>query len=212
MQEIIPYKELKEIGNIPVSSGVLKSLYASYQSPGMKIQYLEQKGVLIRLKRGMYVVSPDISGKLLSLGLMANHIYGPSYVSSHYALRYYGLIPERVYTVTSVTTLHTRVFTNSFARFTYKGVSKEYFPIGIRNEEEEGITYMIATPEKALCDMLMAERFVPESISDLEVFFEEDMRIDLDDIKQMDSQIIRACMETGNKKRILSNIIKLIER
>lgn len=213
MNAIIPYNELKMLGNIPIDSGVLRSLYADCKSPNMKISNLEKKGILIRLKRGMYVVSPEISGKQPSLELIANHIYGPSYVSLHYALRHYGLIPERVYMLTSVTTRHTRQFENSLATFSYRGVSKEYFPIGIKREEEEDISYLIATPEKALCDMLMAEKHVPDqSVTSLEMFFEEDMRINVDDLRQMDLKIIRACMENGNKKNTLMNLLKLIER
>ena len=126
MEQMIPYKELKALGNVPIGIEVLQSLYADYRSPNMHIAMLEKKGVLIRLKRGLYVVSPEISGKELSVGLIANHLYGPSYVSLHWALRRYGLIPERVYSVTSVTTRHIREFENSLGRFTYKGVSKDY--------------------------------------------------------------------------------------
>ncbi|MBQ9398373.1 MAG: hypothetical protein IJU08_07755 [Bacteroidales bacterium] len=50
------------------------------------------------------------------------NLYGPSYVSLHWALRWYGLIPERVETVTSVTTRHTREFENSLDIW-----SKDYF-------------------------------------------------------------------------------------
>jgi len=213
MNTAIPYKELKTLGNIPIDSGVLRSIYADYLSPNMRISNLEKKGILIRLKRGMYVVSPEISGKQLSLKLIANHIYGPSYVSLHYALRHYGLIPERVYMLTSVTTRHTRLFENSLATFSYRGVSKEYFPIGIKREEKEGVSYLIATPEKALCDMLMVEKYVPDkSVASLEMFFEEDMRIDVDDLRQMDTKIIRACMEVCHKKSILKNLLKLMEQ
>lgn len=213
MELKIPYKELKNLGNIPVSTGVLQSLYANYLSPNMHIAMLEKKGILIRLKRGLYVVSPEVSGKMLSQGLIANHLYGPSYVSLHWALRWYGLIPERVYTITSVTTRHTRTFENSLGCFTYRGVSDDYFPIGITSKEEESISYMIATPEKALCDMLMVEKYIPEqSLTRLGAFFEEDMRIDLDDIRQLDPNIIRRCMETSNKKKVLENLIKLMER
>lgn len=213
MKRQIPYSELRSLGNIPISIDVLQGLYADYESPNMHISLLEKKGVLIRLKKGMYVVSPEISGKELSDGLIANHLYGPSYVSLLWALRWYGLIPERVYTITSVTTRHTREFNNSLGRFTYRGVSKDYFPIGIKSQEEAGINYLMATPEKALCDMLMNEKHVPDqSVASLEVFFEEDMRIDVDDIRQMDTTIIRRCMEEGNKKRVLSNLLKLMER
>lgn len=201
------------MGNVPVSMEVLQSLYKDYLSPNMHIAMLEKKGLLIRLKRGLYAVSPEISGKELSLGLIANHLYGPSYVSLHWALRWYGLIPERVETVTSITTRHTREFDTPLGRFTFRGVSKEYFPIGIKSQEDAGLHFLLASPEKALCDMLMNEKYVPDqSISRLQVFFEEDMRIDLEDLRQMDGSIIRQCMETGNKKQVLANLLKLIER
>lgn len=213
MTQQVPYKELKALGNVPVGIEVLQSLYRDYQSPNMHIAMLEKKGLLIRLKRGLYVVSPEISGKDLSVGLVANHLYGPSYVSLHWALRFYGLIPERVNTLTSVTTRHTREFENSLGRFTFRGVSQDYFPIGVKIQEDAGLNYLLATPEKALCDMLMQERHVPDqSVSRLEVFFEEDMRMDLDDLRQMDAIIIRKCKEAGNKKQVLTNLLKLIER
>lgn len=212
MSIVAPYEELKNVANIPVSSGMLRDIYANYRSPQMHIALLEQKGILIRLKRGLYVVSPDISGKPLSLELAANHIYGPSYVSMHYALRYYGLIPEHVFMLTSMTIRHTRTFENSLARFSYIGISTDYFPIGITMKEEHGVTFLIATPEKALCDMLMVEKYIPhDSIKSLATFFEEDMRIDLDELKKMDTSIIKACMQVSKKKQILSNLIKLIE-
>lgn len=209
----VPYKELKALGNVPISMEVLQSLYKDYRSPNMHIAMLEKKGLLIRLKRGLYAVSPEISDKELSVGLIANHLYGPSYVSLHWALRFYGLIPERIDTVTSITTRHTREFENTLGRFTFRGVSQEYFPIGIKIQEDAGLNYLLARPEKALCDMLLQEKHVPDqSISRLEIFFEEDMRIDLDDLRQMDASIIRQCMEVGNKKQVLANLMKLIER
>ena len=213
MTQQVPYKELKALGNVPIGMEILQSLYKDYQSPNMHISMLEKKGRLIRLKRGLYVVSPEISGKDLSVGLIANHIYGPSYVSLHWALRFYGLIPERIDTVTSITTRHTREFENSLGRFTFRGVTPDYFPIGIKSQEDAGLHFLLASPEKAICDMLMQEKHVPDqSISRLEVFFEEDMRIDLEDLRQLDASIIRQCMGAGNKKQVFANLLKLIER
>lgn len=213
MSDVNPYEELKRMGNIPIDTGVLRTIYADYKSLSMRIVLLEKKGILIRLKRGLYVVAPEISGRPLSLELIANHIYGPSYVSMHYALRWYGLIPEQVVRLTSVTTRHTRTFNNSLGWFSYYGVAKDYFPIGITTKEEEGVSYMIATPEKALCDMLMVEKHVPDqSVSSLGVFFEEDMRIDIDNLRSMDPEIIKACMTVSKKKRVLANLLKLMER
>ena len=107
-------------------------------------------------------------------------------------LHYYGLIPERVVTITSATTMHTRSFQTPIGRFTFRNFSDDYFPIGITMATEGDISFMIASPEKALCDMLMVEHHIPsQSLSALEVFFEEDMRIELDDLKTMDRSIIK---------------------
>ena len=73
-------KELIQLGVIPFNISVLRSLFSSYNFPNDKIQALENEGKLIRLKKGMYVVSPYFSGELLSEELIANHLYGPSYV------------------------------------------------------------------------------------------------------------------------------------
>jgi hypothetical protein len=61
--------------------------------------------------------------------------------------------------------------------------------------------------------MLMQEKYVPDqSISRLEIFFEEDMRIEISDLRNMNRDIISKCMEAGGKKNILSNLLKLMER
>ena len=71
---------------------------------------MEKSEVIIRLKRGMYVVNPEFSGVPVSTELIANHLYSPSYVSMHTALRWYGLIPERVAVTQSMTIKHSRSF------------------------------------------------------------------------------------------------------
>ena len=101
---------LIQYGDIPVSGKMIESNYQQLGVPGKKIQSLEKEGELIRLKRGLYVVNPEISGKQISMPLCANHIYGPSYVSLRWALRWYGLIPEQVYRMTSTTIKRSRSF------------------------------------------------------------------------------------------------------
>ena len=206
--------QLKTLGNIPFEAYVLRNILSRYQSPEKKILQLVRDGYIIRIKQGLYVVSPEVSGKLISRELIANHIYGPSYVSAHYALRHYGLIPEWVTEVTSVTTRHTRRFETPEGFFSYRQVNSEYFPIGIQMaSDDDQLTFLIATPEKALCDMIMVEPHIQsQSLSALVAFLEEDMRIDTDELKDMNRDIIRKCMETGNKKQILANLIKLMER
>ena len=85
-------EKLKQFGNIPITKDILVSILGEYKSPMQKLVTLEKRGDLMRIKRDLYVVSPIVTNKKISLGLIANHIYHPSYVSSNYALREYGLI------------------------------------------------------------------------------------------------------------------------
>ena len=125
-------KRLSEFKNVPVTTSIIESLYPEYRSINHKVQQMENDGKIIRLKKGLFVVSPNESGELISMELIANHIYGPSYVSMETALRYYGLIPEAVYEFRSMTTKSSRTFQNSLGIFGYSHCSNEYFPIGIR--------------------------------------------------------------------------------
>ena len=204
---------LVKLGNVPVQTGTLAACFEHLLSPGEKIRMLEKDGQLIRLKRGLYVVSTEVSGKPVNACLCANHIYGPSYVSQQWALRWYGLIPERVYTITSVTTKRTRAFENSLGRFTYEQVKPEYFFIGIDIVEEDGITFLMAGREKALCDMILHDSYLPpQSVKGLWQYLEEDIRFDMDELGTFDVSIIQACARMGRKENILNNLIKILKQ
>ena len=198
--------------NIPVTSGTLQNLFKTFKSPEEKIRALEKDGQLMRLKRGLYVVNSLVSGEKTSVALCANHIYGPSYVSLHWALRHYGLIPERVFSVTSVTTKRSRTFDNPIGRFSYFQTTPEYFAVGVTNRDEYGVCYLIATPEKALCDMILYDNYVPDrSVSALATYLEEDLRFDTDALRDFDSTIIAECAAKGRKKGVFENLIKMMK-
>lgn len=205
-------EELERLGIIPVDYAVLRSLFADYHSPRNKIANLEQAGKIIRLKRGMYVVSPKVTKQLLSVELIANHIYGPSYVSMESALRYYGLIPEQVYTVRSLTTNRSKSFENPTGNFEYITINDAYYAIGIRQETiENKYTFLIATPEKALCDMITATPHLRiQSEKALVAYLKEDLRFDMSGLDNMDPNIVKACIENGKKKEILRIILNLL--
>ena len=204
---------LAKLGNVPVQTGTIASCFDNLSSPSEKIRALERDGRLIRLKRGLYVVSEEVSGKPVSACLCANHIYGPSYVSQQWALRWYGLIPERVYTMTSVTTKRSKMFENSLGRFTYEQVKPEYFAIGINNIKEDGVSFLMASREKALCDMILHDSYLPpQSMKGLWQYLEEDIRFDVDELATLDISIIEDCAQFGRKENILNNLIKILKR
>lgn len=197
--------------NIPVSNSVLGNLFPDISGKNQKVRELERAGEIIRLKRGLYVVSPDISGKPVSTELIANRLYGPSYISMQTALRYYGLIPEAVYVTQSLTVKHSRDFENDFGRFQYISCHPDYFSIGLAQISEDGYNFVMASPEKALCDVIVNTsglnlRYKKE----LQGWLEEDIRLDMEPFSQMNPEIFRQCAAVGKKKNTLNLLAKML--
>ncbi len=115
------------------------------------LSHLIQEGLLVRLKRGVYMLKTDPPREKE----LANALYRPSYLSFDYALSYYNLIPEAVYQITSATTKPTRLFTTDTQAFGYYTIKKEaYTGYVLKQEGERG--FYIATAEKAVVDYLYA--------------------------------------------------------
>ena len=130
-----------------------------YAQPRMKISSLLAKGIIVRVKKGLYIYGESQRRRPFCRELLANLIYGPSYVSLEYALHYHGLIPERVETVTSVTCGRSRIFDTAVGVFTYRLIPLEAFRTGMdRVELDGGRSFLIAISEKALADRIVAER------------------------------------------------------
>lgn len=204
---------LLQFTGIPVSGADIKSCFQNLASPEKKIQALEKSGELVRLKRDLYIVNEELSGMVTDVRLCANHLYGPSYVSFQWALRYYGMIPEQVFLMTSATTKRSRMFETPIGNFSYVQVTTKYFPIGVESRQEEGIGFLMASREKALCDTILLDNFVPrQSVKSLAVYLEEDMRLDMDILSELDADIVQQCAQAGRKTQIFKNLIKLIRQ
>lgn len=112
-----------------------------------------KKGYLIRLRQG-YFAFTEYKGKNDYSLYFAHRMYRPSYISLHTALAFYGIIPEAVVQVTSVTSLKTASFTNDFGEYAYRNV-KERLMFGYELKPmPDKRTIQFATPEKALLDLL----------------------------------------------------------
>jgi predicted transcriptional regulator of viral defense system len=193
---------LEKFGNIPIDTAVLCGIMNDYKFQRNKIASMEKRGDIVRLKKGLYVVSDKISRKALSRELIANHLCGPSYVSFETALAFYGLIPEKVFAVRSATFKRAKRFENAVGNFEYITVPPAYYPIGISQQTvDDEYTYMIATPEKALCDLILATPNLRlQSGKAMQAYLEEDMRIDFSAVEYWNIEIVRQCAEEGRKK------------
>ena len=121
---------LNSLHNIPINSAVLKAFLSKLKYPKNKISDMERGGELIRLKKDLYVNSKSS----ISKELLANHLYGVSYVSLETALAYYGMIPDRVYAIRSMTIKRAKTFSTPLGNFEYKTVPTNYFGIGQKIE------------------------------------------------------------------------------
>ena len=206
-------RKLSEIGTIPVTTSIIESLYPELKSANKKVTWLEKQGVIIRLKRGLYVVNPEHSGKTLSSELIANHLYTPSYISMSTALRYYGLIPEAVYVHQSMTVKHSRSFQTPVGSYDYKYISREAFSIGVRSMHKGDYAFLIASPEKALCDLIANSSKVNlRYMKDVEIYLEQDIRMDMDEFYKMDETIFKDYIKVGKKADSISRLLKFMKR
>ncbi len=186
----------------------LKIKYKEYSDVKGKIRREVAAGNLIPLLRGLYETDATVSGKYL-----AGHIYGPSYLSFDYALSVYSLIPETVFnTFTSATfkKSKTKVYENHFGTFIYKDVPEAVYSFGVLIKEEGDYSYLIATPEKALCDKLYSLSPI-STIKGLRSLLFEDLRIDESEFRKLN--IEELCeLAPLYKSTTLNTLVKLIRR
>jgi len=162
-----------------------------------------QKGLLVRLRQGYYTF-PEYKSKPDFTFYFANRIYRPSYVSLHTALAFYGMIPEAVVQITSVCPLKTVDFNNDFGSFSYKSVhSRLMFGYDLK-PIADGRTVQLASPEKALLDLLYLYPFYNTEIE------LEGLRLD-EDFMQEDFDRQRMEEYVGQfKNKALEKRVKLL--
>lgn len=205
---------LEQFGVIPIDYATLLTAFVNYKSPKDKIAVLVKRGDLIRLKKGLFVAAPKVHKQSLSKELIANHIYGLSYLSFESALSFYGLIPERVYSIRSVTLKRAKQFSTPIGVFDYVTVPANYFNIGIRQEViNNQFAFLIASPEKAICDMIIATPGLRiQSVKTMQNYLEEDLRIDFSNLESYNMEIIKKCIASGRKKTALRQLYKFLSQ
>lgn len=186
-----------------VTALYLKEKYKEYIDVNGKIKRDIDKGILFPLVRGIYETNGSTDGFLLS-----SYIYGPSYLSFEFALSYHNLIPERVVTYTNATfnKRKSKSYQNHFGLFTYRDVPKTAFPFSVIAYQEDGYAYFIATPEKALCDLLYIKKPVT-SLRELKILLFDDLRINKEVFEQLKFEDI---LFLSNK--YISNNIKYLKK
>ncbi len=193
---------LKEIKTEYIDAQSLLPLLKNYKEPREWISRQVKKGRLIRIKNGLY----RIAERKLEPEKLANILYGPSYVSLHHALAFYNLIPERVHTVTSVTTRRNKDFKTPLGHFTYKYLNRERYCISFTLTEGH---FLMATAEKALVDFI---HFYGVSTGKRELLEEliESYRIDESDLRNLNKSVLKE-IAIQYKSPVVSLFIQALE-
>lgn len=170
---------------------VMESL-KGYKNPRVKLNHLLKIKALIRIKKGIYIFGPKFAKKPYSSEILANMIYGPSYVSLEWACQYYRLIPEKVTTVTSVTTQRSKQFATPVGLFTYAHSPLQIYPVGVGLIKlSDSHQALMATKEKALSDLLVVRRGAFSSKIHFKKTLYEDLRIEEEDVDALDLELLK---------------------
>lgn len=196
----MPKSLYRIFGGVPVTGDTLCTALAGYKAPRARMALLQRQGELIPLRRNLYVCTEE--GHTYNRFLIANHLL-LSYVSFESALSQAGLIPERVYTVTSACLARSRTVSNTTGHYRFIQLPQPYFGVGVTaRPTEEGYRYLIARPEKALCDLVLASpRLRLQSPKAAEVYLSDFLRMDTADWQKFDPALIRECADKAHKKK-----------
>lgn len=190
-QEIFDYTQLTQI-------------LTDYKKPRDVITQLLKKENIIRVKKGLYIFGTLWRKKEVPKEILANLIFGPSVISLEYALSFYGLIPERVETITSITIGRAKNFDTPLGRYSYTHLSEERYSFGISTQGTDKSKWLISEPLKALADKIWTDkRFRPTSPLSYSTYLFDDLRIDQSTLKELYSiDYLEALKNIYNSRKI----------
>lgn len=185
-----------------IGAQTLLVLLASYKKPREAILRMCKNQELIRLKNGFFLIAEKIQNGV-PYEQVANFLYGPSYVSKEWALSFYGVIPEKVYTVTSMTLGKNKEFHTPIGDFSYDTLSEKCYSIGVTLKKCVGFegNFFLATPEKALAD-LVSKTCKGLSNKELEKELIESFRMDPDKLSNLDMKLMGQIAEEYRSKTV----------
>ena len=197
----------------PINKQLLLDILKEYKRPYDKIDELVKQQMLVQLKRGLYIPGPKLNIVSPESFLIANHLYGPSYVSLDTALSHWGLIPERVYEISSVTTNNPKTYKTAIGRFSYKHMPLPYYSFGIKQVTlTKKQTVLMASQEKALCDKIISTPgILLRSVKQTLELLIEDFRIDKQMLRNLDATYISSWLKDAPKENSLMILVKTLK-
>ena len=187
----------------------LKSALADYKQPRVKINEMLKNGKIIRVKKGLYVFGDELAEQPYVKETLANLIYGPSYISLEYALSFYGLIPERVEGITSITNKRNKSFSTPVGYFSYRYIHPDIYSYGVTLSEIDNYhSILIASSEKAIADILyFYTRFADES--ELEKYLLNNLRVESESLTSLNLKNVNKLAKLyGHNVNLFYNLLR----
>ena len=205
-------EELENYEGQPLTRQVLMHILKDYKRPYDKINELTKAKKLIPIKRGVFIPGPATPMVVPEKILLANHLWGPSYVSSDSALSYWGMIPERVYETVSMTTNRTKTYRTPIGRFSYIRLPLPYYSFGIqRIELASRQMALIANREKAICDKIITTPGLKlRSVKQTKHYLMEDLRISREILRELNTALVNDYLPDAPKAESISILIKTL--
>jgi len=185
-----------------VSLSEIRNIFPSFDQRRL---YEWQKNNYIKKLANNYYVFAERNFNEAEMAFIANKLYGPSYLSLEYALKYYSLIPEEVFLFTSVSTKKTNKLETLIGNFSYQKIKEDLF-FGYRLIEHNKTVYKIAEAEKAILDFLYLRKDI-RTENDL-----EELRINPAEFKEQVSQsTLKKYLKQFNNQRLKKTITLLLK-
>jgi hypothetical protein len=207
-----PVLELLKFKDQPIGTQVLLGILRDYSRPYDKINDLVQQGYILQLRKGLYMTSAKVGATFPEPFLIANQLYGPSYVSIDSALSYWGFIPERVFETTSVTVRLSKSFSTEVGTFSFSHLPKSYYPLGIQSVAlTETQRVLMASPEKSLCDKVITTAGINlRSKKQAQSYLLDDLRIDEEKLGELNIEEMLNWLSLAPKANSLKTMIEAI--
>jgi predicted transcriptional regulator of viral defense system len=146
---------LNQVADEPVfRAGFLAGRGESLPALRLQLSRWVKAGKLIQLTKGLYTLAAPYRKRAAHPFVLANAMKKASYVSLQSALAYFGMIPEHVPTVTSVTTQRPMRVETSLGRFLFRHIKRNWFSGYAQMDFGSDQKAFVATPEKALLDLV----------------------------------------------------------
>lgn len=204
--------DIQKHADSPLSTQMLLTILAAYSRPYDKINKLVQQGQLLQLRKRLYLASGHLQVQAPEPFLIANHLYGPSYVSLDAALFHWGLIPDRVVELTSVTPKTTKVFDTPQGVFSFTHLPMPYYSYGIQTVDlRPRQSVLMASPEKSLCDKIATTSGLQlRSRNAVQAYLFEDLRMEAGDLKQFDRHEMTSWLPGCSKQNSIHHLLQFL--